>query len=172
MAALSSSSTVQRNHHVAEAFSVSSMASSPRKRSGVERPIGAAVVVTPEKKLARNLSLSQPEDNNEAPLAASQSTADKTKKKKASVPKKATKSFGAVTAATWPHLTGEDKTKTPLHTIILGTHPSIASLEKSQYYGHPQKYACRRYFCHDYIPLDSSLYCLTTARFGGSWVTV
>jgi len=30
-----------------------------------------------------------------------------------------------------------DKEYVPVHTLILGTHPSIQSLSKKQYYGHP-----------------------------------
>jgi hypothetical protein len=53
-----------------------------------------------------------------------------------------TQSFGAVTATTYKsHGKYVDPEATPvdIHTLILGTHPSIQSLEKTQYYGHPVK---------------------------------
>ena len=31
--------------------------------------------------------------------------------------------------------------KLKIHTLLLGTHPSIKSLARSQYYGHPMKYS-------------------------------
>lgn len=44
-----------------------------------------------------------------------------------------TTSFGALTAANFTSLKDND---IKIHTLILGTHPSVTSLEKSQYYGH------------------------------------
>ena len=120
---------------VADAFMVTPASSSPtaRKRTTAERPFAtAAAVVTPEKKVARKSSLSS--ENQKLTPAQTEKKTTKVQTKKA-----VTKSFQAVTAATWPHLPDEDRT-TPLHTLILGTHPSVASLERTQYYGHPLKY--------------------------------
>eukprot|EP00980_Cylindrotheca_fusiformis_P001343 scaffold338_cov116-Cylindrotheca_fusiformis.AAC.8 len=45
-----------------------------------------------------------------------------------------TRSFDAVTADSFPSLEGAN---IEIHTLVLGTHPSIKSLEESQYFGHP-----------------------------------
>ena len=37
------------------------------------------------------------------------------------------------------HLTFNPQSDRKIHTLILGTHPSIKSLAQSQYYGHPLK---------------------------------
>lgn len=56
------------------------------------------------------------------------------KKQKAKGPP--TVSFDAITAENFPGL----KNSIPaIHTLILGTHPSIRSLAESQYFGHPMK---------------------------------
>jgi hypothetical protein len=55
------------------------------------------------------------------------------KKDSSDVPR--TESFGALWAGSFPDL---DQSVEP-HTLILGTHPSIKSLEEQQYYGHPMK---------------------------------
>jgi hypothetical protein len=47
-----------------------------------------------------------------------------------------TNSQGAFTAANFPNL---QERNIEIHTLILGTHPSIQSLAKEQYYGHPMK---------------------------------
>jgi hypothetical protein len=47
---------------------------------------------------------------------------------------KATESFQPISA-----LTFDPKSKIQIHTLLLGTHPSIESLAQSQYYGHPMK---------------------------------
>ena len=133
VAVLSSTCTTTQ---VADAFmsTPTSSSSVPRKRSSPERPFTAAAavaVVTPEKKVARTSSL-LPKKEKTAPTQAKEKTKTRAKNN-------VTKSFQAVTAATRPHLSEEDRS-TPLHTLILGTHPSIASLGKSQYYAHPLKY--------------------------------
>ena len=53
-----------------------------------------------------------------------------------------TQSFGAVTYATYKsngRQVDPDVKPVDIHTLILGTHPGIQSLEKSEYYGHPMK---------------------------------
>jgi hypothetical protein len=55
------------------------------------------------------------------------------KKNASNVPR--TESSGALCAASFPEL---DQSVEP-HTLILGTHPSVKSLEQQQYYGHPMK---------------------------------
>jgi hypothetical protein len=47
-----------------------------------------------------------------------------------------TKSQGAFTAANFPNL---QERNIEIHTLILGTHPSVKSLAEEQYYGHPMK---------------------------------
>jgi hypothetical protein len=47
-----------------------------------------------------------------------------------------TKSFGAMTAANFTNL--QDK-NIKIHTLILGTHPSIKSFEEQAYFAHPIK---------------------------------
>jgi hypothetical protein len=47
-----------------------------------------------------------------------------------------TVSFDALTAANFPSLMNKN---IEMHTLILGTHPSIKSLAESQYFGHPMK---------------------------------
>ena len=57
-------------------------------------------------------------------------------------------SFGAVTHATFQKeremegipAPAASAAVVPVHTLILGTHPGLQSLKKSQYYGHPMKY--------------------------------
>ena len=49
-----------------------------------------------------------------------------------------TSSFQTITALTWPHLEEHDR-EIPMHTLILGTHPSEESLRRGRYYGHPMK---------------------------------
>lgn len=46
-----------------------------------------------------------------------------------------TNSFSPIWAGTF-----DPNTTIKVHTLILGTHPSITSLGKNQYYGHPMKY--------------------------------
>jgi hypothetical protein len=55
------------------------------------------------------------------------------KKNLSDVPR--TESFGALWAGSLPDL---DQNVEP-HTLILGTHPSVKSLEEQRYYGHPMK---------------------------------
>jgi len=133
VAVLSSTCTTTQ---VADAFmsTPTSSSSVPRKRSSPERPFTAAAavaVVTPEKKVARTSSL-LPKKEKSVPTQANE-------KAKIQAKENVTRSFEAVTAATWPHLSEEHRS-TPIHTLIVGTHPSITSLGKSQYYGHPLKY--------------------------------
>ena len=45
-----------------------------------------------------------------------------------------TESFQPVT-----HRSFHPDSKVQIHTLLLGTHPSIKSLEESQYFGHPMK---------------------------------
>jgi hypothetical protein len=45
-------------------------------------------------------------------------------------------SFEAVWAGTFPSLAEEN---IKVHTLILGTHPSITSLKENQYFAHPMK---------------------------------
>ena len=47
-----------------------------------------------------------------------------------------TESFGALTAA---NLTSLKDQNIEIHTLILGTHPSVSSLSRDQYYAHPMK---------------------------------
>lgn len=47
-----------------------------------------------------------------------------------------TESFGALTAA---NATGLKDKNIVVHTLILGTHPSVKSFQEKQYYGHPMK---------------------------------
>jgi hypothetical protein len=47
-----------------------------------------------------------------------------------------TVSFDALTAANFPSLMNKN---IEMHTLILGTHPSIKSLAESQYFGNPMK---------------------------------
>ena len=49
---------------------------------------------------------------------------------------KRTLSFGAIWAGSFPSLVDHN---VKVHTLILGTHPSIASLQQEQYFGHPMK---------------------------------
>jgi hypothetical protein len=55
------------------------------------------------------------------------------KKNLADVPR--TESFGALWAGSFPDF---DQNVEP-HTLILGTHPSVKSLDQQRYYGHPMK---------------------------------
>jgi len=48
-----------------------------------------------------------------------------------------TQSFGAITAS---NFTGLKDKNIPVHTLLLGTHPSVISFEKDQYYANPLKY--------------------------------
>lgn len=54
-----------------------------------------------------------------------------------------TECFGALYCGNVnPHAATAPAAKAPLvepHTLILGTHPSVASLSQQQYYGHPMK---------------------------------
>ena len=55
---------------------------------------------------------------------------------------KRTESFGAVWSGSSLFQDGQNKPFVPVippHTLILGTHPSIASLTKGEYYGHTMK---------------------------------
>ena len=47
-----------------------------------------------------------------------------------------TLSFGAIWAGNFPSLVDQ---QIKVHTLILGTHPSIRSLKEEQYFGHPMK---------------------------------
>jgi len=92
------------------------MSSSPGSSSGSKRTTSSAAV-TPE--------------STKAPNKSRKSNSPK-KKKNSSVPR--TESFGAIWAGNFPDLEPVEP-----HTLILGTHPSIKSLEEKQYYGHPMK---------------------------------
>ena len=102
-------------------------------------------VVTPEKIVKRKLSFSKEDDTGSSP-APRRSNSKKTKTKNASAAAAAaapvvaprTESFAAVTAATWHHLPEQERS-TPVHTLIVGTHPSQASLKENAYYAFPTK---------------------------------
>ncbi|KAL3935331.1 MAG: hypothetical protein SGBAC_009130 [Bacillariaceae sp.] len=65
------------------------------------------------------------------------------KKKKIPKPSTPTVSFSALTAYNFT-ATKEQDIIPPVHTLLLGTHPSVTSLEESRYYGHPMKYVFSR----------------------------
>lgn len=106
-------------------------------------------------KIRWNVVTNQPKSEH------SQSTQTQTRKRKRSIQKNAmsqslatndfdnntisTRSFGPITYTTYQShgeqkiCHEEDITPVDVHTLILGTHPGIQSLEKGEYYGHPMK---------------------------------
>ncbi|CAJ1966506.1 unnamed protein product [Cylindrotheca closterium] len=83
---------------------------------------------TPEKK--RKSSGSSDESSTSTPKKKSSPK----KKRAKSGPTPSTSSFDAVTAA---NFTKSNQVIPPVHTLLLGTHPSVQSLKENRYYGHP-----------------------------------
>ena len=75
--------------------------------------------------LLSNLSTTKRLRSSQVCLSSSDDASSTQKQKRAS---SRTQSFSALVY---------DKEYVPVHTLILGTHPSIQSLSKKQYYGHP-----------------------------------
>ena len=114
------------------------MSTTPSKR------LPSAVVVTPEKpkNAGREISFSSSNNNDDLNDNKKPTKAGHPKKAKLSSTKaqKSTTSFEALTAATWPPLLAEQpERQTPMHTLILGTHPSEESFRQGKYYAFPLK---------------------------------
>ena len=111
---------------------------------------------------------------NDAPLSAandSHSPIDTPRKKRGSAkttpgrkPKKTknqntprTQSFAPLTTDLLVGNNEDGDRRVVPHTLILGTHPSIASLEQSQYYGHPMKYVVQKKDTAGYMILSHQM---------------
>ena len=124
--ATSSSSSSKRNISKQSAAVVPSTQPSVKKRRANKKAI-APVPFPPMEGVNSETSQASLKDKKEASTAVAVAVADL----------KRTESFQPVSHFTFhPDVDAKDF---KIHTLLLGTHPSIKSLEESQYFGHPMK---------------------------------
>lgn len=99
----------------------------------------SAMSITPDSKPYR-----APKKKAKVALIAKSSSLTTPPPASSCVPPLRTESFAALWPGTFAPSESWADTVQP-HTLILGTHPSVVSLDRQEYYGHPMKYVTRTF---------------------------